>query len=98
MINTETKNTLKMLGFSSSEIQVYLAALELGEATMQDLARKSGVKRTSIYNFIEKLKNDGFISMTRRKKRILYSAVHPKHVVEIQKQRLGQLEQTLPEL
>ena len=33
-----------------------LAALELGEATMQDLARKSKVKRTSIYNFIDKLK------------------------------------------
>lgn len=90
--------TKSLFGLSEMESAVYRAALELGEATMQDLARKSGVKRTSIYNFIEKLKSDGFISMTRRKKRILYSAVHPKHVVEIQKQRLGQLEQTLPEL
>ena len=80
------------------ESAVYRAALELGTATMQDLARKSGVKRTSIYNFIDKLKEQGFISMTKRKKRILYGATHPKHLVEIQKQNIAQLERTLPEL
>ena len=82
-------------GLSEMETAVYKAALELGEATMQDLGRKSGVKRTSIYNFIEKLKEQGFISQTRRKKRILYSATHPKHLAEIQKQRLDQI---IPEL
>ena len=90
--------TKSLLGLSEMESAVYRAALEMGEATMQDLARKSGVKRTSIYNFIEKLKAEGFISMTRRKKHTLYSAIHPRHVLEIQKQRLGQLEQILPEL
>mgnify|MGYP001601559732 CR=1 FL=1 len=90
--------TKSLFGLSEMEAAVYRAALELGEGTMQDLARKSGVKRTSIYNFIERLKVEGYISMIRRKKRTLYSAVHPKHLVEIQKQRLGQFEQTLPEL
>ena len=36
------------LGLSEAELAVYLAALELGEAQIQDISRKSGVKRTSI--------------------------------------------------
>jgi len=94
----DIKNALKSLGFSDSETRVYLAALELGEATMQDLARKSGVKRTSIYNFIDHIKESGLITLTRRKRRILYSAIHPKQLLEIQKQHLLEFEQTLPEL
>lgn len=75
-----------------------MAALELGEATMQDLARKSGVKRTSIYNFIDKLKEQGFIAVTKWKKRLFYSATHPKRLIEFEKQHLVELENTLPEL
>lgn len=90
--------SLKRLGLSDQEGRVYLAALELGEATMQDLARKSGVKRTSIYNFIDKLKEQGFIAVIKWKKRIRYSATHPKQLIEFEKQRLAELEGTLPEL
>src|SRR3990167_9028289 len=94
----EIKNALKSLGFSEPETRIYFAALELGEATMQELALKSGVKRTSIYNFIDHIKENGLITLTRRKKRILYSAIHPKQLFEIQKQHLLEFEQTLPEL
>ena len=90
--------SLKNLGLSEQETRVYLAALELGEATVQDLARKSGVKRTSIYNFIDKLKKQGYLAMTKRKKRVLYAAAHPKQLVELEKQRLAWLEGVLPEL
>ena len=76
---------LNSLGLSDAEGRVYLAALELGEASIQQLSRKSGVKRTSIYNFIDKLKERQVITETRKAKRSVYSAVHPAQLAEMLK-------------
>lgn len=86
------------LGLDEAQTKVYLAALELGQGTMQDLARKSGVKRTSIYNFIENLIQKRLIATSKKRGRTLYSAIHPQQLVEIEKSRLEELNRTLPEL
>ncbi len=89
---------LKPLGLSELQGRVYLAALELGEAKMQDLAKKSGVNRTTIYTFIDDLKERGFITETKRGKRRIYSAIHPERFLQMQKVRTAELEKVLPEL
>lgn len=89
---------LHLLGLTTRQAKVYLAALELGGGTMQMLARKSGLNRTTIYTFIDDLKERGYILETRRAKRRIYSAVHPDRLVEMQRTRLGGLERILPEL
>jgi HTH-type transcriptional regulator, sugar sensing transcriptional regulator len=88
----------KYLGLNEDQTKVYLAALELGEASMQELAHKSGVKRTSIYNFIDELKDRKLIVTSKKRKRTLYSAVHPSQLIEIEKARLAELDRALPEL
>lgn len=93
-----TDELLSLLGMTDMQAKVYLAALELGEGTMQMLARKSGLNRTTIYTFIDELKERGYILETRRAKRRVYSAVHPERLIEMQKTRLGGLERILPEL
>lgn len=97
-MNKFSKNLLHSLGLSESQALVYLATLELGEANMQELARKSGVKRTSIYNFIDELKSRGLLVETVKRKRKIYSAATPDQLFEIEKTRLAELEQTMPEL
>ena len=91
-------NLLKTLGMNAMQAQVYVAALELGEATMQALARKSGVNRSTIYTFIDDLKARGYILETHKKKRRVYGAIHPEQLVEMQKNRVGELQNALPEL
>lgn len=86
------------LGLSKQEVSVYLAALELGEATVQELARKSGVKRTSIYNFIDGLKDRQILQETKRKRRSLFSATHPHQLLELGRMRLNELENAMPQL
>ncbi len=86
------------LGLTPMEISVYLATLELGEATVQEIARKSGVKRTSIYNFIDALKARQILLETKRKKRSVFSAVSPHQLVEFGKAKARELEQMLPQL
>jgi sugar-specific transcriptional regulator TrmB len=93
-----SKSLLSSLGLNEAEATVYVAALELGESNMQQLARKSGIKRTSIYNFIDELKSRGLIAETKKKKHKVYSAVHPRQLLEIEKTRIVELERTLPEL
>lgn len=65
---------------------------------MQDLARKSKVKRTSIYNFIEDLKSRHLITETKKHKRSVYTATHPERLVELEQGRLKELNVLLPEL
>lgn len=93
-----SRSVLTSLGLSGAEAAVYLAALELGESHMQDLARKSGIKRTSIYNFIDELKDRGLIVELKKKRRSVYSAVHPQKLLEIEQTKISELERAMPEL
>lgn len=97
-MTTLSKGVLKSLNLSEAQGAVYVAALELGQATMQALAKKSGVKRTSIYNFIEEMKVRQLIVETRKKKRNVYSAVAPDQLMEMERLRLHELQQLMPEL
>ncbi len=89
---------MQTLGLSEQEIAVYLAALELGEANIQEISRKSKVKRTSIYNFIDTLKARQLLSEIKKGKRKLYSAVSPHHLIDEQKSKVASIERLIPQL
>lgn len=93
-----SKQLIQSLNLTPSQAKVYLAALELGQASMQDLSRKSEVKRTTIYKFIDDLKDRNLITEIKRKTRKFYSAVPPEQLVELQKNRLQELNDLLPQL
>src|SRR3989344_3445304 len=97
-MKTFSKSLLSSLGLSEAQAMIYTTALELGESNMQQLSRKSDIKRTSIYNFIDELKNRGLIVETRKKKHKVYSAVHPRQLLEIEKTKIIELEHAMPEL
>ncbi len=89
---------IQTLGLSEHEVAVYLAALELGEGNIQEISRKSGVKRTSIYNFIDTLKERQLLSEIKKGKRKLYSAVSPYYLVDEQKSKVASVERLIPQL
>ncbi len=93
-----SSSLLTSLGLSPAEADVYVAVLELGEANLQEIADKSGVKRTTIYHFLPELKTRGFLIETKKRKRKVYSATHPEQLLEIEKTRLAELERLMPEL
>lgn len=91
-------NILKNWGLSENEAKVYLAALELGQATVISLARKSLVKRTTIYTVIEELKAKGLVTETKKGTKTYFVAEDPEKLKELEEERLKDLEQSLPEL
>jgi len=78
---------LKEAGFEEKEAEIYLAVLELGKATVSDISRKSGIKRTTIYEYLDKLTSESLLYKTIRKKRIFYAAENPDKLVKILEKR-----------
>jgi len=89
---------LGKIGLDENEAKVYLAALELGEASVQQLARKSGVIRTTIYGIIPQLKERGLLSSSSRKVKTVYVAESPIKLKNDLKEKEYFLEKLLPEL
>ena len=90
--------TLENLGIQEKQAKVYLACLELGSATIQELAQKSKVKRTSIYNFLEELKNLGLITEIKEGKKLLLIPENPETVIKRAQQRIDEVKKSLPEI
>lgn len=91
-------NILKEFGLTDNEAKVYLAGLELGQATVQGLGKKSGVKRTTVYTTIEGLKQKGLVSQTKKGKKTFFTAEAPENLVRLSEKRYQQLKEVLPEL
>lgn len=85
-------------GLNEREAKVYLALLELGEANIAQISQKAQIKRSTVYDMLELLKNKGLVSQTRLKKRPIYFAESPSKIIEsLEKQKKG-LEEAMPEL
>lgn len=94
----EQLKLLQQLGLEDKEAKVYLAALEYGPTTIIELAAKSGVKRTTIHEFIEAMVEQGFIIATFSGKRKLYNAAPPESLELILQKQTQAIKQLLPDL
>lgn len=85
------------LGLSEKEARAYVAILELGSASIKPVAQRSGVKRTSIYNFIDQLVGMGLVTKAKVGRATHYQAAPPSRLAELQRERLKAIDQALPE-
>jgi len=92
------EKTLQTLGIDEKQVKVYLACLELGTATIQELSEKSGIKRTSIYNFLTEMKEKGFFSEIKSKGKTLIIPEDPNLLIEKAEDNLKNVKNSLPEL
>lgn len=92
------QDELQKIGLDKKEIQVYLALLELGEANIGEIAKKSGVKRTTVYDVLESLKEKGLLGQTKRKSHTLYFAENPEKLERQIEEKKKIIQKVLPEL
>ena len=92
------KSMLEKIGFSKKEADTYLATLEYGPATITDIARVTGHKRSTLYNVTRDLLQKGAIVLSRRNGRTLYDAEKPKKLLTMLQTRERELENFLPML
>jgi len=87
IMNTDTKTLelkLKELGLADKEARVYLASLELGSDTVQNIAKKSGVNRATVHVIImEKLIKKGLMSSLKKDKKTFYQVESPEQLMRL---------------
>lgn len=86
---------IKNLGLSTKAAKVYLSALELGEASVQQLAEKSGLKRTTLYYLLEELIESGVIIYTKTGKKVYYVAEQPATLLKIAREKIYSFENSI---
>ncbi len=90
--------SLKEAGLTEKEAKVYLAMLELGESSIIPIAQRAGIKRTTVYNYLDDFRRLGLISITERNRHQYYIAASPARLQEIMRARLATIEHAVPAL
>lgn len=86
---------LRKLGLKEKEVKVYLAGLELGPESLQNIARKSEITRPTAYGIVKTLEGKGLFRETQQGKKRLFVANSPEkilHILRLQKRELEEKE------
>lgn len=89
---------LGQLGFSDNETKIYLAALEMGTASAQDIAKKAELKRTTGYSVLSYLVNRGVVGKTIIKNKTRFVAESPEKLLNLVNEIKVNITKVLPEL
>ncbi len=96
---------LQELGLSEKEAKVYLALLQFDRSTINELAKKTGVNRTTVYPVLETLEKKGLVSEVNEEKKTYYHAEAPERLeTYVERQRVlldeqaGRLKDMIPQI
>lgn len=89
---------LEEYGLDEKEAKIYMAVLEFGPVSISDIAKKSSIKRPTVYHYIEGLTVKGLVHKAIRGKRILYLAEDPKRLISGLEKKKKKIEEILPNL
>lgn len=92
------KESLKQLGLTESEIEVYLCCLSLGQCLISTIARHTKIKRTSLYAITERLSKSGFLSSIKQNNTQYFIAADPETLEDRCKQNVHNAQQTLRQI
>ncbi len=86
------------IGFSKNEAKVYLALVEIGSATTGEIAKKSGVHRTNVYDALEGLTRKGAVAYFLKNNIKYHEAVSPDNLMNLLKEKEWALQSIMPQL
>jgi sugar-specific transcriptional regulator TrmB len=95
MIN---KDTLMNIGLTKNETDVYLFLLQTEESLAGEIAKKTGISRTYVYDTIEGLIQRGLVSYVIRNNKRFYRAAHPTKIIDYLKYQEENVSLLLPAL
>ena len=89
---------LTKFGLSEKEAKVYLACLELGDSVASEIAIKSNLPRTLVYDILERLIDLGLVSYSIRDNKKFFRASNPEELLRILHEKKEAVNKVLPEL
>lgn len=97
-MSMNTENTLQTIGFSKKKARIYLAILELGEASVIEIGKKAGLKRTTVYNILPELITEGLVKKSVKNKKRFFFIEDPTLLKINLEEKISAIEKSLPEL
>src|SRR3989338_1056496 len=92
------ESTLQIFSFDGKEAGVYLAALELGTASIYELSQKTSLKRPTTYLVVDGLRRKGVLSLSKIRNKTYFTPLPPKKLFKKWENNLNQLNFALHEL
>jgi HTH-type transcriptional regulator, sugar sensing transcriptional regulator len=71
---------LQEIGLNEKEATIYLALLQVDNASVIDIAKKTKINRSTVYVVLEGLTKKGLVSETRSGKKVHYQAESPERL------------------
>ena len=94
----DVQTILEQLGYHANEIKIYLAALEMGEINITELASQAGLPRTTVREHVEEMLKKGLLNHYEKHGRTFYMAGLPSRLLAREKEREAALSLVLPDL
>jgi len=86
---------LTKYGLSQKEAKVYLSLLKLGPSTVNDVAEDADLVRTTTYDLLKALKEEGIVSTMVKNKVLNFEAAAPEKLLQILDERKKHVEAIL---
>jgi sugar-specific transcriptional regulator TrmB len=84
------------LGFSEKKAKVFLALLQLGETNVIEISLKAKLKRTTVYNILPELINEGLVAVTSISGHKRYFVTDPRIIIKILENKIENTKSLLP--
>jgi sugar-specific transcriptional regulator TrmB len=94
----DIKIALKEYGLTDKEINVFLSLLSLGAVKIQEIQKRIGLPRTTVYNTLNYLMEKGLVSKIISKGVSLYSTTEPERLKDVLEEKKKLIESIIPEL
>lgn len=92
------QDTFEQLGLTPRETLLYQTLLQLGHASIRDIAEKSGINRGSAYESLKQLQNKGVVSYFPKGKRRFFSAENPEILLKIAEEKKTNIDKAIDSL
>lgn len=89
---------LSKIGISETLYRLYVAAIELGEAPISDVAARAGLVRTTAYDALARLEEEGLVRIAKQGVKRIVIAEDPTVLLELLEARRQMLGEVMPEL
>lgn len=89
---------LQKIGLNLNEAKIYLALLELGQAQAGEVSKKTQINRTTIYDSLERLMQNGLVIFVISANKKIFQPVSPKKLLEQAIEKENTIKEILPEL
>ena len=92
----DLKKSLQQFGLTSKESAVYMAVLELGKDSASAIAKKSELKRPTVYVVLDSLINKNLIRKIPKGSTTHYTAEDPNTLLDVLERKEEEIKKALP--